>query len=279
MDYIEVNVVVNPLSEVATDVLAGLLAEIGYESFVPNDLGLSAYVNKSLFDEEKLGSTLADFSLPASVTYTVSEIKTENWNETWEKNYFQPIVIGEDCVIHSTFHKNVPACKYDIAIDPKMAFGTGHHETTGLMLQYILEADVAGKSVLDMGCGTAVLAILASMRGASELTAVDIDSWAYDNACENLALNHVHNITVQTGGAEILENKNFDIVFANINRNILLADMGVYVSVLHPQGMLYMSGFYEEDIPLIRQKAEELGMEYISYKKRNDWVAVQFSKK
>lgn len=160
-----------------------------------------------------------------------------------------------------------------------MAFGTGHHETTGLMLQYILETDFSGKCVLDMGCGTAVLAILASMRGASSLTAVDIDSWAYDNAQENLALNNVSNVEVRIGGAEVLGKLQYDVILANINRNILLADMSAYVSVLKQEGELYLSGFYEKDIPVIREKAESLDLAYMSYKMRNNWVAVRFSKK
>ncbi len=278
MDYIELNVAVAPLSETATDVLAAMLAEIGYESFVPNASGMSAYVDETLFDEARLKEIISDFFLPVDITYSVSKIKSEDWNEEWEKNYFQPIIVGKECVIHSTFHKDIPTCRYDITIDPKMAFGTGHHETTGLMLQYILDADLSGKCVLDMGCGTAVLAILASMCGASRLTAVDIDAWAYDNALENLALNKISNVEVRVGGAEVLDGL-FDVIFANINRNILLADMPAYASVLKQGGVLYMSGFYEEDIPMIRTKAESLGLVYVSYKMRNNWVAVQFSKK
>lgn len=279
MDYIELNVAVTPLSETATDVLAGMLADIGYESFVPNQSGMSAYIDETLFDEVRLKEIISDFFLPVDISYSISKIKSEDWNEEWEKNYFQPIVVGKECVIHSTFHKNVPKCEYDITIDPKMAFGTGHHETTGLMLQYILDADLYGKCVLDMGCGTAVLAILASMRGASQLTAVDIDSWAYDNALENLALNKISNVDVRVGGAEILGDCLYDVIFANINRNILLEDMPVYASVLKQNGVLYMSGFYKEDIPVIEAKAVSLGLEYVSYKMRNNWVAVRFSKK
>lgn len=279
MDYIELNVTLTPLSETATDVLSGMLADIGYESFVSHDKGLYAYIGDIHFDEKRLQEIIADFFLPVRISYSVTKIKGKDWNEEWEKNYFQPIVIDKQCVIHSSFHTDVPKCKYDITVDPKMAFGTGHHETTGLMLQYILEADLLGKSVLDMGCGTAVLAILASLRGASLLTAVDIDTWAYENARENLMLNGISNVEVLVGGAEVLGNRPYDVIFANINRNILLADMAAYVSVLKPGGELYLSGFYEQNIPVIQEHALGLGLTYVSYKKQNQWVAVRFCKK
>ena len=279
MDYIELNVTVTPQSEMATDILAGMLADIGYESFVPHEKGLLAYIGEAHFEEKRLQEVIADFFLPVSIVYSVVKIKGKDWNEEWEKNYFHPIVIGDQCVIHSTFHTDVSKCKYDITVDPKMAFGTGHHETTGLMLQYILEADMSGKRVLDMGCGTAVLAILASMRGATCLTAVDIDEWAYDNARENLVLNGISNVEVFVGGAEILGNQQYDVIFANINRNILLADMAAYVSVLIPEGDLYLCGFYEQDIPVIEEHAQRLGLTYVSHKIKNQWVAVRFCRR
>lgn len=159
--------------------------------------------------------------------------QSKNWNEEWEKNYFQPIVIGNECVIHSSFHQDTPEARFDILIDPKMSFGTGHHETTSLMLAELLKLDVTGKSFLDMGCGTAVLAILARMKDASPVTAIDIDEWAYENSLENIRLNHVSDITVKLGGAELLGTETYDIILANINRNILLHDMHRYISCMH----------------------------------------------
>lgn len=203
----------------------------------------------------------------------------KNWNEEWEKNFFQPIILDNRCVIHSTFHKNVPQAEYDILINPQMAFGTGHHETTSLILGELLDADLQGKSLLDMGCGTSILAILAAMRGAGPITAIDIDDWCVSNSKDNIQLNHITNITVELGDASSLKGRSpFDIIIANINRNILLNDMAQYVSCMHPGSEIYMSGFYVEDIPFIRAKGEELGLRFLHYKEKNNWAAVKLIK-
>ena len=198
-------------------------------------------------------------------------------NEEWEKNFFQPIVIGDRCCIHSTFHKDTPKTEYEILINPQMAFGTGHHETTSSIISEMLEADLKGKSVLDMGCGTSILAILASMRGANPVTAIDIDDWCVNNSKDNIALNHIHNITVELGDANLLKGrKPFDVIIANINRNILLADLPHYAACMHPGSEIFMSGFYMQDIPFIREKAESLGMEFVHHREKNNWAAVKF---
>jgi len=218
---------------------------------------------------------LSDFPFEASIDYKVTQIESKNWNEEWEKHYFEPIVIGNECVIHSSFHKNVPKAKYDIVIDPKMAFGTGHHETTSLVIGRLLQMDLQDKTLLDMGCGTAVLAILAAMRGAKDIVAIDIDTWCTENSIENIAMNNIRDIDVQLGGAELLAGLHFDIVVANINRNILLADMEQYAACLSTGGELYMSGFYVQDIPLIEAEANRNGLTLIDYHEKNNWVAVK----
>jgi ribosomal protein L11 methyltransferase len=275
MDYIEVNFIIEPFEEYISDVLASELGEIGFDSFVPIEVGMDAYILQSKFDESELKNLLSDFPFEASIDYKITQIKSKNWNEEWEKHYFEPIVIGNDCVIHSSFHKDVPSAKYDIVIDPKMAFGTGHHETTSLVIGQLLLMDLDGKTLLDMGCGTAVLAILAAMRGAKDIVAIDIDTWCTENSIENISINNISGIDVRLGGAELLAGLHFDIVLANINRNILLADMEQYVACLSSGGELYMSGFYKEDIPLIEAEANRLGLQLVDFKEKNNWVVVK----
>lgn len=281
MKYFEATFQVTPCSEVATDVLSALCGEIGFESFVECEGGIKGYIQQTLFDEKALNQMLDSFPLPETdICYTLNEPEDKDWNEEWEKNFFQPIVISDRCVIHSTFHKDYPKTEYDIVINPQMAFGTGHHETTSSIIGELLEANLTGKSVLDMGCGTSILAILASMRGAREVTAIDIDDWCVNNSRDNIALNHIANIRVELGDASSLAGREpFDVVIANINRNILLNDMGAYARCMHSGSELYMSGFYVEDIPAIRKKAESLGMEFDHFREKNRWTAVKFIKK
>ena len=278
MKYFEVTFTAQPCNEIVTDVISALAGEIGFESFVATDKGVEAYVQQSLFDEDKLKAMVADFPLPdTQLSYVITEPEDKNWNEEWEKNFFQPIVIEDRCVIHSTFHKDYPKAEYDIVINPQMAFGTGHHETTSSILGELLDADLKGKSVLDMGCGTSILAILASMRGADPVTAIDIDDWCVNNSRDNIELNGIHNITVELGDASILKGrKPFDIIIANINRNILLNDMAAYAACMHQGSELYMSGVYVEDIPVIREKAESLGMVFDHNREKHNWTAVKF---
>jgi ribosomal protein L11 methyltransferase len=275
MNYLEVHFLIEPYEEYIADVLAQELGELGFESFVTNEESLAAYIPEIKFDENKVKELLADFPIEASIDYKYNQIESKNWNEEWEKHFFEPIVIGNECVIHSSFHQNVPKATYDIIIDPKMAFGTGHHETTSLVIGELLKMDLEGKKVLDMGCGTAVLAILASMRGAKYIVAIDIDTWCTENSLENLDVNKISNIEVKLGGAELLAGLHFDIVLANINRNILLADMEKYADCLSSGGELYMSGFYKEDIPLIEAEASSNKLKLIDFKEKNNWVVVK----
>ena len=278
MKYFEVTFTTSPCNETVNDVVSALAGEIGFESFVEWENGVQAYIQQSLFDEEALKSMVADFPLPdTKIEYTIVEAEDKDWNEEWEKNFFQPIVIGDRCCIHSTFHKDTPQTEYEILINPQMAFGTGHHETTSSIISELLEADLQGKSVLDMGCGTSILAILASMRGAGPITAIDIDDWCVNNSRDNIALNGINNITVEWGDANLLKGRApFDVIIANINRNILLADMAQYAACMHSGSELYMSGFYVQDIPVIQEKAESLGMEFIHHREKNNWAAVKF---
>ena len=274
-DYQQIRLDITPCDENITDLFAAFLADCGYESFVPDEAGMTAYINAQLFNQEDVESVIADFPIEVKVSLTVDFIEGQDWNEEWEKNYFQPIVIADQCVIHSTFHKDVPNAKYDIVIDPKMAFGTGHHSTTSLILQTLLETDMKGKSVIDMGTGTGILAILSSMLGADKVTGIEIDPGAYENALEHVALNNV-DVEILLGDAQRLkELQPVDIFIANINRNIILADISSYKKNLKPGGVMLLSGFYESDIAIIERAANAIGLEVISYKEDKDWVAVK----
>ncbi len=266
--------------EILNDILAAELGEIGFESFTTNEKGLTAYISQKNYDRQIVEERLAVFPLEGvDIRYESELIMGQDWNEEWEKNYFKPIRIGHDCIIRASFHPEEKGFTYPIVIDPKMAFGTGNHETTFLMISEILKIDFAGKEVLDMGCGTAVLAILSAMKEAKRIVAIDIDEWAYANAIENIKLNHVENVRVVLGGAEKIGGyAPFDIIFANINRNILLTDMATYAQHLKTGGCLYMSGFYKEDIPVIEKEliSQGLSVEYIAEK--NNWVVLKTRK-
>ena len=278
MKYLEFAFHTTPCTEVINDVLSAVLGEVGFESFVEQADGIAAYIQKDLYSENALKEALANFPLPdTQVEYIYQEAEDKDWNEEWEKNFFQPIIIGDRCVIHSTFHHDIPQVEYDIVINPQMAFGTGHHETTSLIIGELLDNNLQGKSLLDMGCGTSILAILARMRGAVSCTAIDIDEWCVRNSLENIELNGVDRISVFQGDASALKGKGpFDVIIANINRNILLNDMKQYVSCMHPGSELYMSGFYVDDIPVIQAEAERNGLHFVHHKEKNRWAAVKF---
>lgn len=274
MNYIEYSFTVSPLQPGA-EILIAELGSAGFESFVETETGVTAYIQK----EEWTEAILSDIQILASeefvIEYTTSEIEQVNWNAEWEKN-FESIEVDEKCVVRAPFHPktNVP---YEIVIEPKMSFGTGHHETTYMMLQHILENNFKNKRVLDMGCGTAVLAILAEMRGAKLIDAIDIDEWCFQNSEENVNRNNCRNISVHLGDASILAGKRYDIIIANINRNILLDDMHKYRNCLSEGGELYLSGFYSEDLPIIQDCCNNLGFTFVDKKERNNWIAAKFS--
>jgi len=271
--YIGYDFKVSPLQP-GTEILIAELGYAGFESFVETEEGVLAYIQK----EEWNAAILEDINILDSeefkIEYTFSEIEQVNWNEEWEKN-FDPIEVDGKCTVRAPFHpkKNF---EYEIVIEPKMSFGTGHHETTFMMMQFILENDFKNKTVLDMGCGTAVLAILAEMRGASKLDAIDIDEWCFENSMENIQRNNCKNISVFLGNASLLSNREYDVIIANINRNILLNDMQAYMESLNDVGELYLSGFYLEDLPIITETCNNLGFTFVENKEKNNWVAAKF---
>lgn len=271
--YIEYDFKVTPLQP-GTEILIAELGYAGFESFVETEEGVTAYIQK----EEWNAAILEDINILDSdefkIEFTTSEIAQVNWNSEWEKN-FDSIEVDGKCTVRAPFHPN-KNFEYEIVIEPKMSFGTGHHETTFMMLQHILENDFEGKSVLDMGCGTAVLAILAEMRGASKLDAIDIDEWCFENSLENIERNHCKNISVFLGDSTLLSEKKYDVIIANINRNILLNDMEVYRKCLDLGGVLYLSGFYVEDLPIITETCNNLGFTFVENKEKNKWVAAKF---
>lgn len=283
MKYLEFTFTFEPVTQDVSDLLAAVLGEAGFDSFEGDENSpspLRAYVRQDAFSQDALEAALQNFPMPGvKVSYTQREAEDKNWNEEWEKNYFQPLVVDGRCVVHSTFHKNVPQAEYDIVIDPRMSFGTGHHATTSQMIGEILRHDFTGKQVLDMGCGTSILAILARMKGAAACVAIDNDEWCVKNSLENIALNHLTGIDVQLGDASSLKGQGpFDYIIANINRNILLADMRAYDACLAPGGHVFMSGFYREDVRLIREEAESLGWRYEHEHEQDRWACVVFVK-
>lgn len=278
-NYIELRVKATPSSEDISDLIAAFLVEIGYESFVEDEGGVTkAYVKKELFSLSEAKEALSDFPIDCQLEVTSEEIEGKDWNEEWEKNYFHPIVVDGECVVHSSFHKDVPTAKYDIVIDPKMAFGTGHHSTTYSMMRHILDSDMKGKSVIDMGTGTGILAILSKMRGASEVTGIEIDPDAYENAVENCRLNNSE-ITMICGDAASLERvKPADVFMANINRNVILGDIDRYIERISAGGELFLSGFYKEDIPLVDEAASARGLKLEKVIENENWVALRYRK-
>ncbi|WP_370031718.1 50S ribosomal protein L11 methyltransferase [Flavobacterium sp. 28YEA47A] len=260
--------------ELGSEILVAELGEKPFESFIETEFGVTAYIQKALWTEDVLEDIFILTSPEFIVSYTIEEIEQVNWNEEWEKN-FEAIDVDGICHVRAPFHEKTDA-KYDIVIEPKMSFGTGHHETTHMMIQHLLETDVTGKKTLDMGCGTAILAILAEMKGAQPIDAIDIDNWCYLNSIENAERNNCHHITVYEGDAALLAGRNYDVIIANINRNILLEDMQQYVDCLNSGGTLFLSGFYEEDIPVIDASCTEKGLTYVKKHQKNNWVALKY---
>lgn len=279
-DYTEVRIEFSPCSETITDTAAALLADAGFESFVPDEKGLTAYIPKSCYNPALRDCLEALPWTDISFSWSATEIEGQDWNHEWEKNYFKPIIVGDRCVIHSSFHTDIPVCEYDIVIDPKMAFGTGHHSTTSLILNRLLQMDMTGKKVIDMGTGTGILSILAAMRGASEVTGVEIDEPAWENAVDNCRLNGVENIVMIHGDASSLASIPYmaDVFLANINRNVITHDIASYCASMAAGATILLSGFYEQDVKIIRDAAEATGLSYIGYTTMNDWACVELRK-
>ncbi len=271
--YIGYHFTIEP-KELGSEILIAELGEKAFESFTETETGIDAFVQKELWDETILDDVYILQSEEFTIDYTFEEIEQINWNEEWEKN-FEPIEVDGKCHVRAPFHPKTEA-EFDIVIEPKMSFGTGHHETTHMMIQHLLEMDVTGLKTLDMGCGTAILAILAEMKGAQPIDAIDIDNWCYLNSIENAERNNCRHITVYEGDAALLQGKKYDLIIANINRNILLNDMQSYVDCLNAGGTILFSGFYEEDIPFIDNSCTEKGLTYIKKFQRNNWVSLKY---
>jgi len=273
--YIEYDFRISP-KEPATEILVAELGEVGFESFVENETGMLAYIQKNDWFENILDDIFILNSDEFEIEYDFHEVAQTNWNEEWEKN-FEPIEVDDLVSIRAPFHEN-PHLKYEIIIEPKMSFGTGHHETTHMMIQHLLELNLENKKVLDMGCGTGILAIFAEIKGAKPIDAIDIDEWCYTNSIENIERNNCSNITVYQGNASLLIDKKYDVIIANINRNILLEDMKTYAKCLEKDGILLLSGFYEDDLPIIDKEASKNNLKLHKTKTRNQWLSGHYKK-
>ena len=274
-NYLEFHFTIEPVQP-ASEILIAELGYLGFESFVENDDGITAYIPEEEYEDDLLANVHILQEEDFKISYDLKEIERVNWNEEWEKN-FKPILVDEICSVRAPFHEK-PDTEFDIVIEPKMSFGTGHHATTHMMIQHILKNNWEGKSVLDMGSGTGVLAILTALKGAKSIDAIDIDNWCYLNTLENISRNDCEHINVEEGGAELLEGRKYDMILANINLNILLRDLPVYEKCLNPDGSIFFSGFYEGDLPAITKACEKLGLDFVENFERNDWVAAKFSR-
>ena len=275
MTYLEFDFKVVPVI-LGSEILIAELDDIGFESFVENKDGFLAYILEQDFKETALNELQLLSNREFKISWTSKTIEQQNWNAEWEKN-FHPIRVDNECMVRAPFHKQEEVT-YDIVIEPKMSFGTGHHETTHMMLQHILTYDFKGKKVLDMGCGTGILAILAEMKGATAIDAIDIDNWCYLNSIENVERNNSTNINVLEGDSSLLANKKFDVIIANINRNILLQDIPIYEKCLNPNGLLFLSGFYKSDLPIISLKCDDYSLKFNYNLEKNSWVAAVYQK-
>jgi len=278
MKYSQVIFTCHSPEEWQKDLFIADLADIGFDTFEDQEGGFTAYIPTANLDLQKLETAILHAPEGFAVDYQIHALEDQNWNKLWESN-FNPIVVDDQCYVRATFHEHKPAYPYEIVIDPKMSFGTGHHQTTSMMLSYILKSDITGKRVLDMGCGTGILAILASLKGASTILAIDYDPICVDSVTENKLLNHITNIEAACGSAELLEGRMFDVILVNINRNILLEQLERYSQSIVDNGQLYLSGFYDgEDLDLLTQHAKQLGFSFVSKKVLDTWCSAKFTK-
>ncbi len=276
MTYAELIFTMQTGEDFHRDLLINALSEMAFDTFEDTDQGFKAYIPEPELDHEKLDNLARDFADMFTFSYTLNKIPHQNWNQVWESN-FEPIQVGGKCYIRATFHEPHPEFEHEIVIDPKMAFGTGHHQTTALMMEFMLETDFSDKRVLDMGCGTGILAILASKLGAKDVLAIDYDEVCYSSTIENSELNNISNIKALMGSKEVIPDRKFDVILANINRNILIDQLDTYSNVASPGSYLFLSGFYEDpDLSILKEKCRSLGFNYLNHKELNNWVAAKF---
>lgn len=275
LKYIGYTFLIKPV-EPGAEILIAQLGMVGFESFVENEHGVTAYIQENDWFENILDNIQILNSKEFEISYVKETIEQTNWNSEWEKN-FNPIQVDNLVSIRAPFHEN-PNLDYDIIIEPKMSFGTGHHETTHMMIQQLLAMDLNNKKVLDMGCGTGILAIFSEMKGASQIDAIDIDNWCYENSIENVSRNNCKNISVFEGDATLLKNQKYDIIIANINRNILLKDMEAYINCLNNNGAILLSGFYKEDVQVIDNAVKQYNLTLDKIIERNNWVSLKYVK-
>ncbi len=276
MNYIVLNFECDPAF---SDMLIAELSQVDFDTFLETDTGFQASIGADAYDEQAVGEIVERYKdIVTPLSYVAEEVEKKNWNEEWEKHY-DPIVVGDKCIVRASFHEPVPEYPYEIVINPKMSFGTGHHETTHLMLKAQLGIDFKGKSVLDLGCGTGILAIMAHKLGAASIDACDIEEWAVSNSIENFMLNGCPEINCYEGTVEAIPGRQpRDIILANINRNVLLEEIPTYSTLLKADGYLLLSGFYEKDIPDIEKMAVNQGLKKLRYETKKDWVVVVFEK-
>jgi ribosomal protein L11 methyltransferase len=277
MIYTKITFKLTPDSEENREILVAVLSDLAFESFDETEEQVEGYVPGEAFNMEEM-QQITD-TLPFAVATDLEIIPDQNWNEVWEKNYFQPLLIGGRLLVRAPFHVVEEKAEFELVIEPKMAFGTGNHETTTLMAEQILDMNLSNKTVLDMGCGTGILGMLASKKGAKSVTAIDIDKWSYESTVENAQLNNIHNLEAKLGDASLLGKETYQVIFANIHKNVIINDLPAYVKVLQPEGRLYLSGFYRQDMPDIKAKAESLGLRETGFKENNNWVVYYFEKK
>lgn len=276
MKYSKAVLKLTPDTETNREILIAYLSQLDFESFDENENEVNAFFPNGKISTETINNCVDE--IPFQVDFLCEEMPDINWNEEWEKNYFQPLLINNQVVIRAPFHKEYPQAQYEIVIEPNMAFGTGNHETTSLMMSHLSEINLEGQTVLDMGCGTGILGIYAAMQGAQKITAIDIDSWSFEATVENSRLNNITNLDAFIGDAQLLGKKQFDIILANIQKNIILQDLEKYVSVLNEDGLLILSGFYKNDLEAILGKASELLLMKREIKEQNNWIAISLQK-
>ncbi len=276
MNYTKITFKLTPDSEENREILVAVLADLAFESFDETEEQVLGYVPGEIFNFAEMNEITS--TLPFSVHTENEMIPDQNWNEVWEKNYFKPLLIGNRCLVRAPFHSDYEPAEFELVIEPKMAFGTGNHETTTLVAEQILNMELTGKTVLDMGCGTGILGMLASLKGAKSVTAIDIDTWSFESTVENARLNNIFNLEAKLGDASLLGNESFEIIFANIHKNVIINDLPVYESVLQSGGKLYLSGFYTHDMADVKAKAESLGLRETGFHEKNNWVVYSFEK-